>query len=101
MDAELRRRLEQSGYGRAGFAEHYDRYRPRPPLALLELLPPLAGVERASLVVDLGSRTGLSSRFWAERADQVVGVEPNEAMLRFAEETTGRAQRQLSRRLFI
>jgi SAM-dependent methyltransferase len=89
MDAELRRRLEQSGYGRAGFAEHYDRYRPRPPLALLELLPPLAGVERPSLVVDLGSGTGLSSRFWAERADQVVGVEPNEAMLRFAEQATG------------
>jgi SAM-dependent methyltransferase len=88
MDAELRRRLEQSGYGRSGFAEHYDRYRPRPPLALLELLPPLAGVERPSLVVDLGSGTGLSSRFWAERAERVTGVEPNEAMRTFAEQTT-------------
>jgi hypothetical protein len=55
MDAELRRRLEQSGYGRSGFAEHYDRYRPRPPLALLELLPPLAGVERPSLVSTLAA----------------------------------------------
>jgi SAM-dependent methyltransferase len=55
---------------------------------LLELLPPLAGVERPSLVVDLGSGTGLSSRFWAERADRVTGVEPNEVMRTFAEQTT-------------
>ncbi len=88
MDAELRRRLEQSGYGRSGFAEHYDRFRPRPPLALLELLPPLAGVDRPSLVVDLGCGTGLSTRFWAERADEVVGVEPNDAMRTFAEQAT-------------
>ncbi|HEV8603675.1 MAG TPA: methyltransferase domain-containing protein, partial [Gaiellaceae bacterium] len=88
MDAELRRRLEQSGYGRSGFAEHYDRFRPRPPLALRELLPPLAGVDRPSLVVDLGCGTGLSTRFWAERADEVVGVEPNEAMRTFAEQAT-------------
>jgi SAM-dependent methyltransferase len=88
MDAELGRRLEKSGYGRPGFAEHYDWHRPRPPPALLELLPPLAGVDRPSLVVDLGSGTGLSTRFWAERADQVVGVEPNEAMRAFAEKAT-------------
>lgn len=88
MDAELSRRLDESGYGRPGFAEHYDRYRPRPPLALLELLPPLAGVDRPRLVVDLGSGTGLSTRLWAERADQVVGVEPNQAMRTFAEQAT-------------
>ena len=34
------------------------------------------GVERPELVVDLGSGTGLSTRFWAEHADTVVGVEP-------------------------
>ena len=88
IDAELRRRLEKSGYGRSGFPEHYDRYRPRPPAALLELLPRLAGVERPQLVVDLGSGTGLSTRFWAEQAEQVVGVEPNEAMRTYAEEAT-------------
>lgn len=88
MDAELRRRLDRSGYDRPGFAERYDRYRPRPPLALLELLPPLAGVDRPRLVVDLGSGTGLSTRFWAERAEEVVGVEPNEAMRAFAVQAT-------------
>jgi SAM-dependent methyltransferase len=88
MDAELRRRLEESGYGRPGFAEHYDRYRPRPPLALLDLLPPLAGAERPRLVVDLGCGTGLSTRLWSERADEVIGVEPSEAMRTYAEHAT-------------
>lgn len=88
VDDELSRRLERSGYGRPGFAEEYDRYRPRPPVALLDLLPPLAGVDRPSLVVDLGCGTGLSTRFWAGRADQVVGVEPNNAMRAFAERVT-------------
>lgn len=88
MDAELRSRLADSGYGEPGFAERYDRYRPSPPPALIELLPGLAGVERPQLVVDLGSGTGLSTRLWSERAEQVVGVEPNDAMRAFAERST-------------
>jgi len=83
LDAELRRRLDQSGYGRPEFAAGYDTFRPAPPGALVELLPPLAGVERP-VVVDLGSGTGLSTRPWAAGADEVIGVEPNAAMLRQA-----------------
>jgi SAM-dependent methyltransferase len=86
VDDLLRLRLEGSGYSRLGFAEHYDRCRPRPPVALLDLLPSLAGVERASLVVDLGSGTGLSTRAWADRAEKAIGVEPNDAMRTFAED---------------
>jgi SAM-dependent methyltransferase len=89
VDDLLRLRLEASAYSRSGFAEHYDRYRPRPPSALLDLLPGLAGVERASLVVDLGSGTGLSTRAWANRAEKVIGVEPNDAMRIFAEQVGG------------
>lgn len=88
MDEELRRKLQRSGYGRPGFAARYDRYRPGPPSVLLELLPGLLGVSRPRLVVDLGSGSGLSTRFWADAADEVVGVEPNEAMRMFAEEAT-------------
>jgi SAM-dependent methyltransferase len=91
VDAEVRRRLDESGYARSGFAERYERFRPRPPAALLELLPPLAGVDRPRLVVDLGSGTGLSTRFWAELAGEVVGIEPNEAMREFAEQATDAA----------
>jgi SAM-dependent methyltransferase len=88
MDAELRRTLQDSGYDRPGFAERYDRCRPRPPSALLDLLPRLAGVDRPSLVVDIGSGTGLSTRFWAERSGEAVGVEPNETMRAFAQRKT-------------
>jgi SAM-dependent methyltransferase len=88
VDAELRRRLDESGYSQPGFAERYDAHRPRPPAALTELLPPLLGGARPQLVVDLGSGTGLSTRFWADHAGEVVGVEPNEAMLRLAEQVT-------------
>lgn len=84
VDEELRSRLERSGYDGVGFADDYDRYRPRPPSVLFELLPALAGAARPRVVVDLGSGTGLSARAWAGIADQVVGVEPNPAMRAFA-----------------
>jgi len=78
--------LDRSGYDRPGFAADYDRFRPSPPPVLRELLPQLAGVVRPRLVVDLGSGSGLSARFWADAAEEVVGVEPQEAMRMFAEQ---------------
>jgi SAM-dependent methyltransferase len=80
--------IGRSGYEREGFAAHYDRYRPRPPAALLDSLLQLARVERAALVVDLGAGTGLSTRAWAGRADRAVAVEPNPAMRAEAERLT-------------
>lgn len=71
------------------FTESYDRYRPRPPAALLDLLCLLAGVDRPRLVVDLGSGTGLSTRAWAGRAKRVVGVEPHADMRAVAEARGG------------
>lgn len=85
MDAELRRLLEESGYSEPGFAAVYDRFRPRPPRALLELVPPLMEKGGLRSVVDLGSGTGLSTRVWAGLADEVIGVEPDDAMRAFAE----------------
>jgi SAM-dependent methyltransferase len=76
--------IEQSGYLRPGFADHYDRYRPSPPHVLLEALARYAGGERLRRVVDLGSGTGLSARAWSSRADEVIGVEPNPKMLAVA-----------------
>jgi len=73
----------------SSFAESYDRYRPRPPEALLDLLTRLAGVERPALVVDLGTGTGLSARAWLDRAHRVVGIEPDDAMRSVAEEQGG------------
>jgi len=60
-----------------GFADHYDKFHPQPPAALAVLLCKLAKTPHPRLVVDLGSGTGLSTRYWADKAKQVIGVEPN------------------------
>jgi len=77
--------IEKSGYEREGFAAHYDRFRPRPPRALLELLCRYVRTTAPSLVVDLGCGTGLSTRAWSGTAARTIGVEPNAAMLAAAE----------------
>lgn len=64
----------------SGFAEDYEAARPTPPAALKSLLLTLSAAERPQLVVDIGSGTGLSTRYWADAADQVVGIEPNDDM---------------------
>ncbi len=63
-----------------GKASSYDRARPTPPPALLDLLTQLIDTPRPTLVVDLGSGTGLSTAIWGERAEQVIGIEPNADM---------------------
>lgn len=73
--------IERSGYEAEGFAHVYDRYRPSPPPALLEILAVVLRVDRPRLVVDLGAGTGLSTRVWAERAEEVIGVEANARMV--------------------
>ena len=56
---------------------------------LLDLLCRYARAERPELIVDLGCGTGLSTRAWSERAERVVGIEPNPAMLAAAEDAPG------------
>ncbi|MBN1346133.1 MAG: class I SAM-dependent methyltransferase [Phycisphaerae bacterium] len=68
-----------------GVAECYDAHRPTPPSVIIDILTQIAGVERPKLVVDLGSGTGLSTRIWADRAEEVIGVEPNQDMRNLAE----------------
>ena len=63
-----------------GKASSYNRVRPTPPPALLDLLTQLIGMPHPALVVDVGSGTGLSTAIWAERAQQVIGIEPNADM---------------------
>jgi SAM-dependent methyltransferase len=63
----------------SGFADLYDSVRPTPPDAIGLLLCRYAN-EPLPRVVDLGSGTGLSSR-WAETwARSVIGIEPNDDM---------------------
>jgi ubiquinone/menaquinone biosynthesis C-methylase UbiE len=86
-----RQAIRQSGYLRAGFADQYDAFRPTPPPVLLEALARYACCSAPALVVDLGSGTGLSTRAWADRATEVVGIEPNPEMRKAAERRTGQA----------
>ena len=88
VDYWSERLLRSSGYARSGFAAGYDRYRPSPPKALLDVLCLEAAVERPRLVVDFGSGTGLSTRVWAERAEEVIGVEASPEMRDQAEQAT-------------
>lgn len=70
-----------------GFASSYDRTRPTPPPALLDLLTQMIGMPHPTLVVDVGSGTGLSTAIWGERARMVIGIEPNAEMRTRAEHT--------------
>jgi ubiquinone/menaquinone biosynthesis C-methylase UbiE len=63
-----------------GEATLYDQTRPSPPPVLLDILTQLIHTPRPSLVVDLGSGTGLSTMLWSERAQRVIGIEPNADM---------------------
>ncbi|HEV2659565.1 MAG TPA: class I SAM-dependent methyltransferase [Ktedonobacteraceae bacterium] len=63
-----------------GKASSYDRARPTPPPALLDLLTQLIQMPHPALVVDLGSGTGLSTALWGGRAQQVIGIDPNADM---------------------
>jgi SAM-dependent methyltransferase len=65
----------------SGFAELYDANRPSAPARLGPLLCAYAGLHIGEpAVVDLGSGTGLSSRWAAAWARSVIGVEPNADM---------------------
>jgi ubiquinone/menaquinone biosynthesis C-methylase UbiE len=63
-----------------GAASNYDRARPSPPPALLDLLTQVIDAPHPALIVDLGSGTGLSSTVWSGRAERVIGIEPNADM---------------------
>ncbi len=74
-----------------GWADLYDRHRPEPPARLAGLLCQLGGFTRPDLVVDLGAGTGLSTRYWASRAREVIGIEPTPDMRRTAAARTAAA----------
>lgn len=67
-----------------GFGELYDDVRPVPPAELGELISAYCGAT-PRLVVDLGSGTGLSTRWAARWAARVIGVEPSDDMRLTAE----------------
>ena len=75
----------------SGFSDDYDRHRPQPPRVLSVLLTQIAQCPRPELVVDLGCGTGLSSRYWSDKAQLVIGIEPSADMRRTAMDRTSSA----------
>ena len=63
-----------------GYTGIYDLYRPKPPAALTDLLLDIMNTEHAHTVTDLGCGTGLSTVIWADKADRIIGIEPNNDM---------------------
>jgi SAM-dependent methyltransferase len=60
--------------------EHYIRYRPSYPAAILDLLTRECGLTAESVVADIGSGPGNLARLFLERGLRVYGVEPNQEM---------------------
>jgi len=60
--------------------ENYVKYRPGYPKAILALLRRDCGLTPASVIADIGSGTGLTSRLFLANGNRVYGVEPNPEM---------------------
>jgi ubiquinone/menaquinone biosynthesis C-methylase UbiE len=69
----------------AGLADVYARSRPTYPKEMIDLLISRCGLGGNSLIVDVGSGTGISSRLFASHDIPVVGIEPNQEMRSAAE----------------
>ena len=72
----------------SGFAAVYDEFRPPPPDDLSNVLESFHQVRTPELVVDLGCGPGVSTRYWAGKARQVIGIDPSQDMLDQASRVT-------------
>jgi hypothetical protein len=57
--------------------DHYVKYRPSYPRAVLDLLRTECGLTRSSIVADVGSGTGILSELFLNNCNRVLGIEPN------------------------
>jgi ubiquinone/menaquinone biosynthesis C-methylase UbiE len=67
-------------------SRNYDLYRPRYPKQLLTLLEKEVGLNKSSIVADVGSGTGLLSELLLKSGCSIFCVEPNEEMRNIARE---------------
>jgi SAM-dependent methyltransferase len=70
--------------------DNYVKYRPGYPPELLDLFKSRLGLHSDSVIADVGSGTGISSRVFLEKGNVVYGVEPNAAMRAAAERELGK-----------
>ena len=63
-----------------GLAQTYAQFRPSYPAVAIDFIMARCALEKASLLVDVGCGTGISSRLFAARGMNVIGIEPNTDM---------------------
>jgi SAM-dependent methyltransferase len=78
----------------SGRAAAYAKYRPGYPAAAIDSIVERARLSGDSLLVDVGSGTGISSRLFAARGVSVIGIEPNAEMRAAAESWAAADERQ-------
>lgn len=66
--------------------DNYVKYRPSYPAEMLEVFRNEMNLRENSVIADIGSGTGISSKTFLEAGCRVIGVEPNTAMRAAAEE---------------
>ncbi len=67
-----------------GLAEIYAQARPTYPQSAIDFIMKRCGLTSSSVFADIGCGTGISSRLFAQRGLQVIGIEPNDEMREFA-----------------
>jgi ubiquinone/menaquinone biosynthesis C-methylase UbiE len=66
-------------------ARYYDKYRPKYPIEIIELLRRECSLLSSSIIADVGSGTGILSRLFLTNKNTVFGIEPNKEMRKIAE----------------
>ncbi len=66
--------------------KNYVKYRPHYPKEILRVFRDEMNLNESSVIADIGSGTGISSKLFLENGNKVFGVEPNELMRDAAEE---------------
>ncbi len=70
-----------------GRAAAYSKYRPGYPAEILNILKPEIGFGQDETVADIGSGTGLLSKLFLQNGNPVFGIEPNDEMRSWAEQS--------------
>lgn len=64
--------------------KNYDQYRPSYPTKLIDWVITSTKIKPSDTVVDIGCGTGISTRLFAEKGFSVIGIDPNNDMLKDA-----------------
>ena len=67
----------------------YERHRPRYPPAVIDVLRERVGLDEGWVVADVGSGTGIATELFLDAGNEVLAVEPNDAMRGAAERRLG------------